>query len=333
MHFPDLIPLSIFLLSGLALLILILTGSVSYQMMHPPRLSAGVAAARGWWIDPSDAGLEYDEWGLLIEGKGEVPVWEINHPTDLDGPVLILTHDWGESKVLALQRVAGLLPYVSRIVLWDLPGHGDAPAGSKCRLGGDEVVFLDELVTRTAEERPVILYGWGMGARLSLWTAVHHTLVQGTIINNPSGDYSFDIRKALHNSNIPRFLFEFLTSLVLRFFIGDLSGQEMERNASRLGRPIMVFAGASEEGRGVATGHAVAERAAVSEFVEIEDNAEIALELSEGSGWVEKRFRDFIQACVARSNQGRNGHSSSTGTRRGSGSASSIPVISDDSEL
>jgi len=332
MHFPDLVPLSIFLLGGLLLLVLILTASISYQMMHPPRLSAGVAAARGWWIDPTDAGLEFDEWNLSLEGRGEVPVWEIDHPTDLDGPVLILTHDWGESKIVSLQRVAGLLPYVSRIVLWDMPGHGDAPNDSVCRLGHEEVHFLNELVSRSAEDRPVILYGWGMGARVSLWVAVRHALVYGTIINAPSGDYREDIRRMLLNRHIPRFPFEMLLSLMSRLFIGDLTEQNMEKSAERLGRPLMVFVGPSCRNRCKAMAQAVAERAPASEFVELNDDENVAQQLSEVRSPIEKRFRNFIQACVARSIRDRGGRSSS-GSRGGFGSTASVPMITDDTEL
>lgn len=300
MQFPDVLPLSIFLMGGFCLLILFMTGSVLYRLVHPPRLSAGVAAARGWWIDPSDAGLEFDEWTLTLEKIGEVPVWEIDHPSDLDGPVLIMTHDWSESKIASLQRVRALIPYLSRIVLWDLPAHGDSEGSTWCMLGGGEGRYLDELVARSSENRPTILYGWGMGAYISTCVASTNVQVIGTIIERPSRNYMHQVHRVLGEFGIPLFPVGLIVQLALWIISPGLRNQDILDCTNRLSRPILVFPGTEENQPMAQTARIVAEAAASGEYAETE-TGDIQGRLSEGEGRIEKRIRDFIQACVARS--------------------------------
>ena len=316
MHFPDVLPLSIFLAGGFCLLILFMVVSVMYRLLHPPRLSAGVAAARGWWIDPSDAGLEYDEWTLRLEKVGEVPVWEINHPSDPDGPVLIMTHDWSESKIAALQRVPAILPYLSRIVLWDLPGHGDTEASTSCLLGSREKRYLDELVRRSSEKRPTILYGWGMGAGISTCVASRNVQVIGTIIERPSRNYIHQVNLVLGEFGIPFIPVGMIVQLVLWIIFPGLRNQDILDCTNRLSRPILVLPGAEENQPVAQTARMVAEAAASGEYAELE-TGDIQGRLSEGERRLERRIRDFIQACVARWTQ----ETGSAGMRGSGGSS------------
>jgi pimeloyl-ACP methyl ester carboxylesterase len=78
-----------------------------------------------------------------------------------------------------LPRLAALAPFASRIILWDLPGHGDSPRG-RFTLGAEEyrdLLALSEQITDnpgSSLDAPVILYGFSLGAGVSIHTA--HTM-------------------------------------------------------------------------------------------------------------------------------------------------------------
>jgi pimeloyl-ACP methyl ester carboxylesterase len=93
----------------------------------------------------------------------ELPVWDIQGDKP-DGPLFILCHGWGDSRIGGLTRVPALADFASRLILWDMPGHGDAPG--TCALGIREVSALFELIEHLGQ--PVVLYGWSLGAGVSL---------------------------------------------------------------------------------------------------------------------------------------------------------------------
>jgi pimeloyl-ACP methyl ester carboxylesterase len=66
-----------------------------------------------------------------------------------------------------LSRAGPLAPLCSRLVLWDMPGHGEA--GGRCRLGTAEVPALEHLIERIGGT--VVLFGWSLGAGVSIAAA------------------------------------------------------------------------------------------------------------------------------------------------------------------
>ncbi len=275
--------------------------SVLRRVTKPERLSAGSAAARGWWIDPSDASLEYDEWELDNLSKPGLPIWEIDHPHDLTGPILIVTHAWGESKLAALQRVPCLIPHFSRVVLWDLPAHGDAPERGRCRLGVHESEQLRALIKRSSDQAPTILYGWGMGARIALAEAIANPQVIGTIIERPSRNFWCEIRQVLQDLNIPKFPIGTVVGAITKWLYPRLEENDLTSTAAQLRRPLLVFPAAARGTAAESTAREVADAAATSEYIEFEE-PEIVHLMAEGDRQIENTIRDFVQTCVARSN-------------------------------
>jgi pimeloyl-ACP methyl ester carboxylesterase len=173
-------------LPGLALTLLIglliaYAASVAYCawiLTHPPRRTYGWAVARALPGDPSElrtpavpTGLIYTAWTLDASGRA-LPVWDITGlaPT---GPAIVFTHGWGDSRVVALPRLAALATIASRLVTWDLPGHGDAPRSAGiCRLGSREAADLAALVRQLdIDPGAIILAGSSLGAGVSIEAA------------------------------------------------------------------------------------------------------------------------------------------------------------------
>ncbi|MCC6969936.1 MAG: alpha/beta fold hydrolase [Phycisphaerales bacterium] len=157
------------LLVALAALIL----HTAWTITHPPRRTFATALAAGRPTDPSklDVPLAFEEWTFrAVRGPRaiELPVWDIKGRHE-SGPVVILTHAWGDSRIGALSRIPSLADRASRIIAWDMAGHGEAPG--TCSLGHREVNDLLALIERVGREREIVLFGWSFGAGVSIATA------------------------------------------------------------------------------------------------------------------------------------------------------------------
>jgi pimeloyl-ACP methyl ester carboxylesterase len=164
--------LAVLLVAGLGLLWAWVVGYTAWVLTHPPRRTYAGAVARGRPGDPSELPQPraFSAWTFRSRER-ELPVWEIPGD-DPAGPVVILSHGWGDSRIGALVRLEGILPHAAAAVAWDLPGHGDA--GGLCALGARESVDLLTLigtVRRAHAGKPLVLYGWSLGAGISLVAA------------------------------------------------------------------------------------------------------------------------------------------------------------------
>ncbi|HVU63768.1 MAG TPA: alpha/beta hydrolase [Phycisphaerales bacterium] len=164
------------LLAGWVLLVLY----TAWVLTHPSRRTYGYAVARNLPGDPSELaiadpptrGLEFSSWNFRSRGR-DLPVWDVRG-LDPAGPLVIMTHGWGESRTTMLPRLAAIAPTASRIILWDLPGHGDAPGGFTlgAREHLDLLGLIDALATGTMPDLPpIVLFGSSLGAGLSIVAA------------------------------------------------------------------------------------------------------------------------------------------------------------------
>lgn len=199
--------LLILLAAGLALGWLLLVMFTVWLLTHPPRRSYAYALARNLPGDPSEItvtgldgsarrGLPFIEWHATCRG-GNLPVWDVQGLSP-SGPTIILTHGWGDSRVVMLSRLAAIAPFFSRIILWDLPAHGDAPKGA-FTLGAveyEDLLMLYEDVAESPNASPdprIFLYGFSLGAGVSilaahamhLWKLKGHAAPAGVIAESP----------------------------------------------------------------------------------------------------------------------------------------------------
>lgn len=134
------------------------------SLRRPPRRTYANAIARGVPGDPAELSpaLPFREWSFRSRGI-ELPVWDIQGLAP-HAPAVIVTHGWGESRVTDLSRLSALARHFSRVVSWDLPGHGAAPGS--CDLGVNEPADLVALLEQVGS--PSVLYGFSMGAGIAI---------------------------------------------------------------------------------------------------------------------------------------------------------------------
>lgn len=181
--------LILLLVVGLALAIASAIALTEFLLTHPPRRTYATALSRGRPGDPGELrGVfqiegatpvgawprEFEAWSFTHRGV-TIPVWRVKGD-DPNGPIAILTHGWGDSRIGALSRVAYVARHCRSCVMWDMPGHGDATGGT--RLGAYEADFLAAVVRQAAPDEgsagdaaPLMLVGWSLGAGVSLVAA------------------------------------------------------------------------------------------------------------------------------------------------------------------
>lgn len=253
------------LIVGLILAVVLMIWMTIHALIAPARRTYASALARGKPGDPSeikpeDGGpLEFDAWSISSRGR-ELPVWEI-HGRKADGPVFVFSHGWGDSRVGALTRVAPLAPLASRLIAWDMPGHGDAPG--RCELGAAEADDLVNLVSKIGPDpRGVVLYGWSLGAGVSIAAAVSRpTGVLGVIAESPYRLPQTPARNVLRVFGLPHAI----NLPVALWLIGLMNRQgptwrgfDRAGLASSMNLPLLVLHGEDDEISPVADGRAIA---------------------------------------------------------------------------
>lgn len=169
----NVVGLLVLLAAGLALFALAVTAYTAWTLTHPPRRTYSWAVVRNIPGDPSEVRMPdvdriaFSSWTFGSRGR-DLPVWDIPGLAPA-GPTVVVTHGWADSRVVALSRLPALLPRCRRIVMWDLPGHGEAPG--VCTLGTREIEDLERLLERVGNEAPIVLYGSSLGAGVSIAVA------------------------------------------------------------------------------------------------------------------------------------------------------------------
>jgi pimeloyl-ACP methyl ester carboxylesterase len=149
-------------------------GGVVREALRPERRTLGWALGRGSPSDPAAWGLPAREWTHEHNGSA-CPVFDVGDD-DPAAPTAIVLHGFARSRYDALARLGPILPHVKRVVMPDLPGHGDA-IGRGTRIGADEDSFVESLIDATTSSR-VLLVGHSLGATVALHAAARESLAQ-----------------------------------------------------------------------------------------------------------------------------------------------------------
>lgn len=165
----DVVSLLPLLALGALVYALTLIGWLTFRLTHPPRRTYAVALAQGRPADPSELSPSRAFTSFTFtHASQQLAAWDIpgDAPT---GPICIMSHGFGDSKLGALTRLHALLPHCSRVIAWDLPGHGESQG--TCAQGTGEVLALVDLLFTLPPKHPVILCGWSLGAGISVAAA------------------------------------------------------------------------------------------------------------------------------------------------------------------
>lgn len=195
--------LAVLLSIGLTLACAMMVRVTVRTLTRPPRRTYSWAVARGKPGDPGELPVtrSFREWSFASRGHS-FPAWDIMGD-DPAGPLVVVTHGWGDSRVTMLDRADALCRLSSRVVVWDLPGQGDAPG--LCSLGVREPEDLSALLAALPAGEPVVLYGFSLGAGVSIVAAraVSGAGLVGVIAEAPYRVPATPARAVLHQTGMP----------------------------------------------------------------------------------------------------------------------------------
>jgi pimeloyl-ACP methyl ester carboxylesterase len=267
--------MGILVLFAVALGLLIFLGAlaIAHTLMHPPRKTMAVALARQLAVDPADIGCDFVEHTFALSDGAESPGWVVEG-ADHDGPLVVFTHGWADSRYGALTWLPVLLPLAARLVVYDMRGHGDSTAALS-RLGPPEARDLLAVADQAsalepadiAARRPLILWGHSMGAGVSLAAAALDAeqgvaRVAAVVADGVSRTLQVPVCNLVKTHRLPARPLVDLAMLLIALRLGrDEHRSDRTRAAAALRCPLLVLHGDADPICPVAGARAVAQAA------------------------------------------------------------------------
>ena len=327
----DLFHLLILLAIGFCIWVCVNTVLIIRLLRHPQRLSYGWAVAKGLPGDPGEADkpVPYDDWKFRSPRGMDLPAWTLHNEADPDGPTLIICHGWGASRVTNLPLALELLPMTGRIVLWDMPGHGEAAGNTT--LGRAEhrdlLALLDSLRGDDFADKPVFLLGSSMGAGIAVAAAAELCEKTGNDAGGQENDRETTgyphagggklagviavgvsrrvwepARVMFRNNGLPWRFGGVPALFLLSLFSARPGWFDRREQAARLCVPLLVMTGENDNICPPGEGQALTEVARHGEMVVL-PGGEHGRELETSPDLFRDSLRKFISRCVKGSNE------------------------------
>jgi len=290
-------------------LLALFTGVLVYEMRHPPRRTTAYALARGLSVDPEAVGLAFTEWNVESDGA-TLPVWDIAAHGDAPATA-VFVHGWGMSRIDMLARIGPWPQLVSRIIMVDLRGHGEASApganapganapGTSApgmsNLGVGECRDLIALL-EALDADPIVLVGFSMGAVIAIETAAMDSPVRdriaGVVAFGPYDDFHTSLRGRLTVAGYPSRPLTDLALFILR--MTGLRHQTLAAQAEQLHCPLLVIHGERDRVVPVSHGKRIAAAAPISTLRTVPDGAHLDLHLADEEA-VREAVTEFVSS-------------------------------------
>lgn len=304
--------------SVFGLLLLLAIGAVLYwltlvvltarTLTHPIRQTYASAVALGRPGDPGelDSPREFEAWTLQSQGRS-LAVWDIAGE-NAEGPVAIVTHGWSSGKVHSIRRLPLLATLCSRVVFWDMPGHGES--GGRCTLGVLETNDLLAIIERVRGDRPLILCGASMGSGVSIATAARATGITQVIVEAP---YRLPPTPAANVMEFKKAPVRFVLGPAIAYIglaatgrwtgpsLTSREGLPFDREvlAAQITCPLLVFHGDADPTCPIEDGRAIARACPQGRFVEVPGGTHQNLWKDEGCRAImEREYTNAIAALT-----------------------------------
>jgi uncharacterized protein len=241
--------LKIFIISTL---IIFATSSLFvYSNTHPPRYPHH--------IPPSQYNLDYEEVDFEATDAIVLKGWFVKAKADNDFhkkkyPVIIISHGLGASKSDFTDFSSKLVERGYHVFLFDFRGHGESK-GRRTSLGYQEQRDLLAAIDYIKKREDVIkekigLYGFSMGAAVSILTAAKHKNVQVIVSDSSYTSLKEEGEHVLRSFyRLPAFPFEyFMTWAYNLFFMTDVEKISPLDNIAALSPiPVFIIGGEKDE--------------------------------------------------------------------------------------
>jgi len=276
---PPLLGLLQLLVIGFVIYLIALIVYTIRSLTHPYRQSYASAIHRSIAGDPGelDDPVSFEE--RTTKGiRGELALWVLPGKNP-EGPRVVMTHGWGSSKIGGLKRLEPIIEHASSVVLWDLPGHGESC--SRTRMGVDEHRDLEYILDATddprvdGQRRDVVLYGWSMGAGISLGGAralSDDYSIVGVICESAYIDAITPARNVIKLRGVPyRLNLQPAMAIIgMRLGVGPRwKGFARDQIAKEIELPMLVLHGTDDPVCPIGDGEAIAGSAPNAELVKI----------------------------------------------------------------
>ncbi|MBC02423.1 MAG: hypothetical protein CMJ34_03835 [Phycisphaerae bacterium] len=256
------------LLFAVLLVVTALVAATVYESIRPRRRSTGWALGVGWPSDPEAVGVDAEEWILDRPNGVRLPVWDVKGGLP-EGPVLILVHGFGRSRLTWVPHLDGWMRRGSRVVMVDLRGHGDAtPDGAG--LGDADVDDLIALVERVdlpdaeAQRPPIVVVGRSLGATVGILAAADCDAIDGVVAVAPYETLRVPMTGRIALRGLPGW-----AAISIALFVLRLLGRRPRSTCEAAGRlrcPLLVVEGELDQISPEPGARAIAEAASESRY-------------------------------------------------------------------
>lgn len=223
--------------AAVLLVAIVVLDRLTQGMLRPPRRPPGRT--------PAALGLEFREWS--VPGEPALEAWEMAGRNP-DGPLLLLAHGWGANASVVLPLARAVVEEASRIVAWDVRGHGRSDEASvvSLRQFRDDALRVARAVAARWEEggvsaRPMIMAGHSMGGAAAILAADQGAPLAGIVLVATPCDVLATVARYLNEKGLPGHLLVPLSRPFFRLHIG-LPERELSpaRALPRLRLPVLV---------------------------------------------------------------------------------------------